>query len=133
MRKIFMAIALLISFIFVGQVQAAETPQWIRNLPAAKNANQIFVVAQVGEKTTAWISMHEKDSAGNWQEIMTTPGFIGKNGLGKTKEGDGKTPAGIFYFNKAFGIAPNPGVQFLTLKSMKILIGRATQIINIIR
>ena len=108
MRKIFMAIALLMSFIFVGQVQAAETPQWIKNLPAAKNANQIFVVAQVEEKTTAWISMHEKGSAGNWQEIMTTPGFIGKNGLGKTKEGDSKTPVGIFHFNKAFGIAPDP-------------------------
>lgn len=42
---------------------------------------------------------------------MTTPGFIGKNGLGKTKEGDGMTPVGTFHFNKAFGIAKNPGCQ----------------------
>lgn len=108
MKKIFLAVAILLSFIFVGQVQAAETPQWIKNLPAAKNAKQILVVAQLGEKSTAWISMHEKNSAG-WQEIISTPGFIGKNGLGKTKEGDSMTPAGVFHFNKAFGIKSNPG------------------------
>ena len=36
-------------------------------------------------------------------------GFIGKNGLGKTQEGDGMTPVGTFTFNRAFGIAPDPG------------------------
>lgn len=100
---------MIASLIFsANQTQAAETPQWIKNLPAAQNAQQIFVVAQIGEKTTAWISMHERDSDGNWQQIMTTPGFIGKNGLGKTREGDAKTPVGIFHFNKAFEISPDP-------------------------
>ena len=56
--------------------------------------------------------MHEKNSAGNWEQIMTTPGFIGKNGLEKTREGDGKTPSGSFHFNKAFGIEKNPGCAF---------------------
>ena len=94
-----------------GKVSAEESPQWVKNLSAAQNANQLFVVAQVGEKTTAWISMHEKDADGNWQQIMTTPGFIGKNGLGKTREGDNKTPVGTFYFTEAFGIATNPGCR----------------------
>jgi L,D-peptidoglycan transpeptidase YkuD (ErfK/YbiS/YcfS/YnhG family) len=40
---------------------------------------------------------------------MSTPGYIGKEGLGKTKEGDGKTPVGTFFFNRAFGIAEDPG------------------------
>ena len=111
MRKIFFAITFLMSFIFVGQAFAqnfSETPQWIKNLPAAKNADQLFVVAGLTQ-TTAWISMHEKDSVGNWKQIMTTPGFIGKNGLGKIKEGDNKTPVGTFVIDKAFGIAPDPG------------------------
>ena len=43
---------------------------------------------------------------------MTTPGFIGKNGLGKTIEGDNKTPVGIFRFTKAFGIFSDPGCMF---------------------
>ena len=42
---------------------------------------------------------------------MTTPGFIGKSGLGKTKEGDGKTPVGTFHFNATFGIADDPGCK----------------------
>lgn len=43
--------------------------------------------------------------------IMSTPGFIGKEGLGKTKEGDSKTPVGVFHFTKAFGIAPDPNCK----------------------
>ena len=87
---------------FVSQaVQAATpSPQWIKNLPAAQYSEQMVVVAaMVG--TTAWISMHEKNSSGEWEQIMTTPGFIGRNGLGKVKEDDGKTPVG--------SIAPDPG------------------------
>ena len=112
MRKIFSTVIFLMMFILVNQTSAEsypDTPQWIKNFPVAKTANQIFVVAQVGEKTTAWISFHEKDVLGNWREIMTTPGFIGKNGLGKIKEGDNKTPVGTFTIDKAFGIAEDPG------------------------
>ena len=52
--------------------------------------------------------MHEKIN-GDWQQIMTTPGFVGVNGMGKVKEGDHKTPVGTFQFDFAFGIAPDPG------------------------
>lgn len=110
MLKKFFALILVVSFLLVNKVSAEESPQWVKNLPAAKNATQLFIVAQIGEKTTAWISMHEKIND-TWQQIMTTPGFIGKNGLGKTKEGDVKTPVGTFYFTEAFGIATNPGCR----------------------
>ena len=81
---------------------------WVVKLAEENDAKQLFVVAAYGD-TTAWISMHEKDEDGKWQMILSTPGFIGRNGLGKTKEGDGKTPVGVFCFNRAFGIAPDPG------------------------
>ena len=85
-----------------------ESPEWVTKLDAAQSADQLFVVA-AHEKTTAWVSLHEKDKDGKWQMVMSTPGYIGKNGLGKTKEGDGKTPVGTFDFNAAFGIASDPG------------------------
>ena len=66
------------------------SPEWVTKLDAAKNAKQLFVVAGY-ERSTAWISMHEKDENGNWKMLTSTPGFIGKEGLGKTKEGDGVT------------------------------------------
>ncbi len=43
---------------------------------------------------------------------MSTPGFVGKNGLcldADHKEGCGQTPIGVYRFNKAFGIAADPG------------------------
>ena len=92
----------------VDLAKAPDSPEWVNGLGDAKNAEQMFVVAVVGQ-TTAYVSMHEKDASGIWKEIMTTPGYIGKYGLGKTKEGDGMTPVGDFHFNYAFGIADDPG------------------------
>lgn len=112
MKKLFFAFVLVFQLLLAGgAVSAAETavsPEWVQNLPQAAKASQLFVVAGVG-KTTVWVSMHEKDAAGVWREIMTTPGFMGKEGLGKTREGDARTPVGAFHFTAAFGIAPDPG------------------------
>ncbi len=85
-----------------------DSPTWVTELAEAENAEQVFVIAGVGD-TTAYVSMHERTSDGNWKTIMTTPGYIGKKGLGKTKEGDAKTPVGTYHFTRAFGIAPDPG------------------------
>lgn len=87
---------------------AEDSPEFVGKLDQAKDANQLFVVACIGQ-TTAYVSMHQKDENGNWKQIITTPGYIGKNGLGKTKEGDAMTPVGTYSFNYAFGINPDPG------------------------
>ena len=112
MRNFMLALALVMGTLLTfGHAEAKAgdpSPQWIQNLSAAKDARQLFIVAGIG-KTTAWVSMHEKNAQGSWQEVMTTPGFIGKEGLGKTKEGDNKTPVGVFRFDAAMGIAPDPG------------------------
>ena len=87
-----------------------ESPEWVGGLSAAQSADQMLVVAAFAEDATdAWVSLHEKQSDGTWHMAMTTPGFIGKKGVGKTKEGDARTPAGVFHFNRAFGIADDPG------------------------
>ena len=86
------------------------SPDWVAKLPQAATAKQLFIVAAPSETTTtAWVSLHEKQADGSWHMRMTTPGFIGLNGLNKTKEGDAKTPTGDFKFNRAFGIADDPG------------------------
>ena len=90
------------------EVEYEDSPAWVGELEAAQDTDQVFVIAAIGG-TTATVSMHEKDENGTWKEIMTTPAFIGKKGLGKEKEGDAKTPVGTFRFNYAFGICPDPG------------------------
>lgn len=92
------------------------SPDWVVSLPEAKDANQMFIVAGIGmDQTTAYISMHQKGEDGTWTQILSTPGFVGKNGLcldEEHKEGCGQTPVGVYHFNKAFGIAPDPGCAY---------------------
>lgn len=65
------------------------------------------IIVKVDEKTqnlnVADVKMCEKVN-NKWITIMKTNGFIGKNGLGKEKEGDLKTPVGLYEIGIAFGI-----------------------------
>lgn len=99
----------------INALQITESPEWVTNLPQAQDENvtQLFIVAGMGmDLTTATISMHERAEDGSWQRILSTPGFVGKKGLvldADRVEGCGQTPVGVYHFNKAFGIAPDPG------------------------
>ena len=90
-----------------------DSPAWVTALPQAKDAEQLFVGAALGmDKTTATISMHQRDENGAWKQILSTPGFVGKLGLCLDEdhaEGCAQTPIGVYHFNKAFGIADDPG------------------------
>ena len=99
-------------------------------LEVAKYTNQIMVVAVsedgaklcLYERVDDWSegqrnvlksddnTMREENGA-DWELVLETEAIIGKNGLGKTKEGDGKTPIGVFLFVEAFGILENPGTN----------------------
>ncbi len=92
-----------------------DSPDWVKALPSAQDeeTTQLFVVAAMDmDRTTAFVSMHERDENGEWKQILSTPGFVGKNGLCADEdhaEGCAQTPVGIYHFNKAFGIADDPG------------------------
>ncbi len=92
------------------------SPEWVTSLPEARDPDtcQMVVVAATGmDKTTASISMLERDADGRWVRVLSTPGFVGEDGLCMDEEhrGDGPncTPIGTYKFNKAFGIADDPG------------------------
>ena len=84
------------------------SPEWVTRLDALKDAQQVIVVAGV-DKSTAYITMHEKSSSGEWQQIIATPGFIGLEGLGDANIEQTLTPIGTFTVDKAFGLADDPG------------------------
>ena len=92
-----------------------SSPARVNELDEAKDdaVTQLFIVAGWGmDKTTATVSMHERDENGQWKQILSTPGYVGKNGLCLDEdhaEGCGQTPIGTYHFNKAFGIAADPG------------------------
>ena len=73
------------------------SPAWVGKLDAAKNAQSMLIAAAFRpDGTDAWISFHERKSDGAWHMAMSTPGYIGEHGLYKTREGDRKTPTGVF-------------------------------------
>ncbi len=98
-----------------------EDAEKIGQLEVAKYTNQIIVVAASDDGVTLclyeniledWIDEEESsENGGQWKLILETEAIIGRNGLGKSKEGDGKTPIGVFRFIKAFGIFENPGTE----------------------
>lgn len=81
----------------------------IEQLEVAKYTNQMIIVAVSNEGAT--LCFYERKDSGEWKLVLETEVIIGINGLGKTKEGDGKTPIGVFRFMKAFGILENPGTK----------------------
>ena len=97
------------------QQAVRKSPEWVTKLEAAKDAEQLIVVAGIG-KTTAVITMHEKNSDGEWEQIISTPGFIGEDGLGDANINDCYTPVGTFTIDKAFGVADAPGCQMEYIK-----------------
>ncbi len=128
MKKMFaLTLALLLALGAVPAVLAEDTalyaavqeetdsPDWVKALPQAQDeaVTQLFVVAAMSETaTTATVSMHRRDGDGNWKQILSTPGFVGRNGVcadADHAEGCGQTPLGVYGFNRAFGIAPDPG------------------------
>lgn len=92
------------------QNQEEEQLNWVADLNIAKEANQILTI--VAEGNIANVSLHNKAENGIWEEVLSSEASIGKNGIGKTKEGDGKTPTGVYHFMFGFGIKENPGTEY---------------------
>ncbi|ULO10430.1 L,D-transpeptidase family protein [Paenibacillus sp. 19GGS1-52] len=52
--------------------------------------------------------------------LSAIPVTIGPNGIGKTKEGDGRTPSGVFPLGQAFGTAVKPqGLRLPYIRTTK--------------
>ncbi|MBR1442849.1 MAG: L,D-transpeptidase family protein [Firmicutes bacterium] len=96
--------------LYFMQQERRRSPEWVTKLNAAKDSEQMIVIAGV-DKTTAYITMHEKDDSGQWEQLIATPGFIGLDGLGDANINDCYTPIGTFTVDKAFGLADDPGCQ----------------------
>lgn len=69
--------------------------------------NQLVFVRYTGG-SSAKVQMYQK-SGRKWKRIVNCSGYVGSNGIGKTKEGDKKTPTGTFNLTQAFGIKADPG------------------------
>ena len=86
-------------------------------LDCANETDQIVLVDYTGG-SKAVLSVHEKQD-GVWTELASCDAYVGKKGIGKTKEGDKKTPTGTYNLTAPFGIKDDPGAQMAYLKVTK--------------
>jgi len=111
------AIAVLMAFVSM----CASAPSGRGNAPTitAATTQVVLVVAPGWDATEATLSAFERDAAGRWQQRGTShPVTIGRHGCGwgrglhpqradgpQKREGDGRSPAGVFTIGPAFGAA----------------------------
>lgn len=87
------------------QVQQSEAAK----LSCADETSQIVLVEHESG-SRANLSIHEKKN-GVWVELASCQAYLGSKGIGKTKEGDRKTPTGTFNLTQPFGIKADPGAN----------------------
>ena len=89
----------------------------VSNLDCAATAGQIVLV-RYQSGSTAELSIHQKTN-GSWSKLYSCTAYVGRNGIGKTREGDKKTPTGTFNLTTPFGIKDDPGANMQYTKVTK--------------
>jgi len=74
-----------------------------------KTVDRILVIHHK-ENSKASARLYAK-TGNSWEMIIQCSATIGREGVGKDREGDWKTPVGDFEVTGAFGIKPNPGTS----------------------
>jgi L,D-peptidoglycan transpeptidase YkuD (ErfK/YbiS/YcfS/YnhG family) len=84
--------------------------------PGLRAAGQVVVVtAERYGSTTATLTAYQREGGGWRQAFGPWAARVGTRGLappGEKREGDGRTPSGVYGFEFFFGVAPDPGVRF---------------------
>lgn len=103
----------LISTAFAAQSKKATptpipgNPAYVASLSLSEETTQLIEVEWTGGSNAQLRLWQKQDD--NWQETLSTSAYVGRKGIGKEKEGDGKTPSGLYNLSQAFGIQKDPG------------------------
>jgi L,D-peptidoglycan transpeptidase YkuD (ErfK/YbiS/YcfS/YnhG family) len=82
---------------------------FVRTLSTLKDTDKLVCVIGSGSSDCT-VSFHKKDKNGQWNQIFSDDGDCGSEGITYQKrEGDNKTPAGLYSFHLAFGLKSDPG------------------------
>lgn len=106
-----LASAMLFGF-SLNMTYANSQPK-VAMLQASKDADHIILICgHKNNKTRVTVNDYTKDSSGNWTKNWAVRGIVGANGISTDKkEGDKKTPEGVFKATMNFGLKDNPGTK----------------------
>jgi L,D-peptidoglycan transpeptidase YkuD (ErfK/YbiS/YcfS/YnhG family) len=92
---------------------SAAVIQVLNRLPSQQ---ALVVIGKSGFKADLYLYEYKarvREKEEKWHHVGQMPANVGCNGMGKSKEGDGKSPCGIFSLGIAFGLVPQPdGVKY---------------------
>ena len=105
-------------FALPKETRAAEKSRWSAlkdKYREKKNTDRLIFVKYTGG-TSCHVYMLKKQLRKDgvthkWKRILACRGYVGLNGIGKTREGDMTTPQGTFKIGEAFGILEDPGTK----------------------
>lgn len=100
----------ILSLTLLGACRPTEEEPWRSALKTYRTDTAVheLILVRQDEGSNATVRYYAKDGR-RWRLDREGSAFIGKNGLGKTREGDAKTPEGDFGVTTAFGVKPDPG------------------------
>jgi L,D-peptidoglycan transpeptidase YkuD (ErfK/YbiS/YcfS/YnhG family) len=94
----------------------APAPLLVNQLAGIGSAQQVIAVAANSYGTsTATVTAYERGANGWTQVFGPWSAYTGRNGVapaGAKREGDGRTPSGVYGFDFMFGVNANPGVHY---------------------
>ncbi|MEG1292795.1 MAG: L,D-transpeptidase family protein [Clostridium sp.] len=83
----------------------------VNRLKTSKETDKlVLVVGNPTDPAKTTLTYFEKDKNGMMQQVFSVEAVSGMNGISTDKkEGDKKTPQGVYSFTSAFGMKENPG------------------------
>jgi L,D-peptidoglycan transpeptidase YkuD (ErfK/YbiS/YcfS/YnhG family) len=94
----------------------APAPLLVTQLSGIGAAQQVIAVAANGYGTSSATVTAYARSGNGWTQVFGPwSAYIGRNGVapaGAKREGDGRTPSGVYGFDFMFGVNPDPGVHY---------------------
>lgn len=105
----------LLCFCFLRAFLITDAAIYPSAYKVSDDVKQLIVVRYKG-KSRGEFRYYERKADGNWKKKWSCGAYLGQRGIGKKKEGDKKTPKGMYSLGQAFGILKNPGTKMPYVK-----------------
>ena len=112
MKLFFRIFSILFSFLFClpNYCMSFDWDSILEKYKNDKKVGQLIFVKHIPDTTKAKVVLYVKScDSGEWKEVLTCDGLVGKDGIGEGSRFKAETPRGEYDILFAFGVEGNPG------------------------
>lgn len=114
-RKTWILVFLIVFGCFYSLGQTAEAAIYPAKYKIPKETRQL-ILARYKKNSKGKLYFYQRKAEGTFKKKLSCTAYFGKKGIGKKKEGDKKSPKGLFTLDQSFGILKNPGTKMPYIK-----------------